>query len=206
MVACGTAHQEATLCFDTHRASPYLLFFFIFSSAMHALGDILRAHRNEGASTSLGVSYIACHMVLLYRFHDMDSMRDPHIYCNQHSDQNMACVINMVGCHGQQSPPGASAYLTAIVITGSTGGCRNYGVYAAGATGLWSGWWSWYQWYYYFGGAGGHTTKAHMWFYRGYSSAYNSAVNYQLWPIQLAELESKVAEHGEKKKGRRNTF
>ena len=32
----------------------------------------------------------------------MDSMRDPHIYCNQHSDQNMACVINMVGCHGQQ--------------------------------------------------------------------------------------------------------
>ena len=102
MVACGTAHQEATLCFDTHRASPYLLFFFIFSSAMHALGDILRAHRNEGASTSLGVSYIACRMVLLYRFHDMDSMRDPHIYCNQHSDQNMACVINMVGCHGQQ--------------------------------------------------------------------------------------------------------
>ena len=49
-------------------------------------------------------------------------------------------------------------------------------------------------------------TKAHMWFYRGYSSAYNSAVNYQLWPIQLAELESKVAEHGEKKKVRRNTF
>ena len=79
-------------------------------------------------------------MVLLYRFRDMDSMRDPHIYCNQHSDQNMACVINMVGCHGQQSPPGASAYLTAIVITGSTGGCRNYGVYAAGVTGLWNGW------------------------------------------------------------------
>ena len=35
-------------------------------------------------------------MVLLYRFHDMDSMRDPHIYCNQHSDQNKACAINMV--------------------------------------------------------------------------------------------------------------
>ena len=70
---------------------------------MHALGDIsTAAHRNEGASTALGVSYIACHMVLLYRFHDMDSMRDPHIYCNQHSDQNMACAINMVGCHGQQ--------------------------------------------------------------------------------------------------------
>ena len=35
-------------------------------------------------------------MVLLYRFHDMDSMRDPHIYCNQHSDQNKVCAINMV--------------------------------------------------------------------------------------------------------------
>ena len=34
-------------------------------------------------------------MVLLYRFHDMDSMRDPHTYCNQHSDQNKVCAINM---------------------------------------------------------------------------------------------------------------
>ena len=71
-------------------------------------------------------------------------------------------------------------------------------------TGLWGGWWGWSQWYYYFGGAGGHTTKAHMWFYRGFSSACNSAVNYQLWSIQLTELESKVAEHGQKKKVRRN--
>ena len=75
-----------------------LIFFgpFFFCSAMHALGDIsTAAHRNENASTALGVFYIACHMVLLYRFHDMDSMRDPHIYCNQHSDQNKACAINM---------------------------------------------------------------------------------------------------------------
>ena len=43
-----------------------------------------------------------------------------------------------------------------------------------------------------------------MWFYRGFSSACNSAVNYQLWSIQLTELESKVAEHGPKKKVRRN--
>ena len=139
-------------------------------------------------------------------------------YTRLHKQSQIIKLTSLVACGGSlgctldapphisQSPPGASAYLTAVVITGSTRGCRNYGVYAAGATGLWSGWWSWYQWYYYFGGAGGHTTKAHMWFYRGYSSAYNSAVNYQLWPIQLAELESKVAEHGEKKKVRRNTF
>ena len=43
-----------------------------------------------------------------------------------------------------------------------------------------------------------------MWFYRGFSSACNSAFNYQLWSIQLTELESKVAEHGQKKKVRRN--
>ena len=59
----------------------------------------------------------------------------------------MGCTLDAPP-HIYQSPPGASAYLTAIVITGSTGGCRNYGVYAAGVTGLWSGWWGWSQWYH----------------------------------------------------------
>ena len=97
--------QSITLRFDTHRADTFPYFYWgpCFFLQCRALGDIsTAAHRNEDAFAALGVSYIACHMVLLYRFHDMDSMRDPHIYCNQHSDQNMACAINMVGCHGQQ--------------------------------------------------------------------------------------------------------
>ena len=73
-------------------------------------------------------------------------------YTRLHKQSQIINLTSLVACGGSlgctldapphiyQSPPGASAYLTAGVITGSTRGCRNYGVYAAGVTGLWSGW------------------------------------------------------------------